>query len=99
MDCYKSLIHRIENPLRFKVFGVPVFVDLRTAFTKKRVTGYAAIDLGYSFDLSDDPVRGIHYFKPMTSEEKIKYAIILSPYFRHENLSWMSAGYLDGVRG
>lgn len=51
------------SPL-FNDFGVPVFLDLRTVFSNRRVTGFAAIDLGYSFDLSDDPVRGIHYFKP-----------------------------------
>jgi hypothetical protein len=51
------------SPL-FNDFGVPFFVAARTVFTKKKVSGFAAIDLGYSFDLSDDPVRGIHYFKP-----------------------------------
>jgi hypothetical protein len=50
------------SPL-FNDFGVPVFLDLRTAYTKRRLTVFAAIDLGYSFDLSDDPVRGIYYFK------------------------------------
>ena len=35
-------------------------------------------------------------FKPMNSEEKTKYAIVLSPYFRHENLEWMRSGYHDG---
>jgi uncharacterized protein len=38
-------------------------------------------------------------FKPMNSEEKTKYAIVLSPYFRHENLEWMKSGYHDGLRG
>lgn len=36
-------------------------------------------------------------FIPMNSTEKLKYAGILSPYFRHENLSWMSPGYHDGL--
>jgi len=35
-------------------------------------------------------------FKPMDAAEKIKYAELLSPYFRHENLPWMKAGYIDG---
>ena len=35
-------------------------------------------------------------FKPMTSEEKQRYAMMLSPYFRHENLEWMQKGYHDG---
>jgi predicted aldo/keto reductase-like oxidoreductase len=38
-------------------------------------------------------------FKPMNSEEKLKFAILLSPYFRHENLAWMKNGYKDGKWG
>jgi uncharacterized protein len=38
-------------------------------------------------------------FKPMTADEKSRYAILLAPYFRHENLEWMSPGYFDGYRG
>ena len=38
-------------------------------------------------------------FKPMNADEKLKYAMMLSPYFRHENLEWMSSGYHDGYRG
>jgi uncharacterized protein len=38
-------------------------------------------------------------FKPMNSDEKLKYANILSPYFRHENLEWMRKGYNDGYWG
>jgi predicted aldo/keto reductase-like oxidoreductase len=38
-------------------------------------------------------------FKPMDTTEKLKYAGILSPYFRHENLEWMSSGYHDGYWG
>jgi len=38
-------------------------------------------------------------FKPMNSDERAKYAMLLSPYFRHENLEWMSQGYFDGYRG
>jgi hypothetical protein len=34
-------------------------------------------------------------FKPMSQDEKLKYAMILSPYFRHENLGWMKTGYHD----
>jgi predicted aldo/keto reductase-like oxidoreductase len=35
-------------------------------------------------------------FKPMSSTEKEKYALILSPYFNHRNLPWMKVGYRDG---
>lgn len=38
-------------------------------------------------------------FKPMNDEEKSKYATVLSPYFRHENLEWMTTGYHDGYWG
>jgi predicted aldo/keto reductase-like oxidoreductase len=38
-------------------------------------------------------------FKPMNAEEKLKYAMLLSPFFRHENLAWMEKGYTDGCIG
>jgi len=38
----------------------------------------------------------LRHFKPMSAEEKMKYAMLLSPYFRHENLPWMRTGYFDG---
>ncbi len=38
-------------------------------------------------------------FKPMDADEKLKYAMMLAPYFRHENLEWMKYGYYDGYRG
>lgn len=36
-------------------------------------------------------------FKPMDKAEKQKYAMLLSPYYRHENLAWMKPGYHDGL--
>lgn len=59
----QAYVEDIDFSPLFNDFGVPVFLDFRTTFSKRRVTGFAAIDLGYSFDLSDDPVNGIHYFK------------------------------------
>ncbi len=38
-------------------------------------------------------------FSPMNTEEKIRYASLLSPFFRHENLPWMKTGYRDGFLG
>jgi hypothetical protein len=35
-------------------------------------------------------------FKPMNAEEKKKYAMLLTPYYRHENLPWMQKNYRDG---
>jgi hypothetical protein len=47
----------------------------------------------------DSNLNLLRNFKPMNSDEKLKYAMILSPYFRHENLEWMKKGYYDGHRG
>jgi hypothetical protein len=44
----------------------------------------------------DSNLKILRNFKPMNAEEKIKYAELLIPYFRHENLPWMKAGYHDG---
>ncbi len=44
----------------------------------------------------DSNLNILRNFKPMDAAEKIKYAELLSPYFRHENLPWMKAGYVDG---
>jgi len=47
----------------------------------------------------DSNLNLLRNFKPMNSDEKLKYAMILSPYFRHENLEWMKRGYQDGYIG
>ncbi|MCJ7446954.1 MAG: aldo/keto reductase [Bacteroidales bacterium] len=44
----------------------------------------------------DSNLEILRNFKPMTADEKLKFAMLLSPYFRHENLPWMKAGYHDG---
>jgi hypothetical protein len=38
-------------------------------------------------------------FKPMNADEKLKYAMLLSPFFRHEGLEWMKNGYRYGYWG
>ena len=43
----------------------------------------------------DSNLNLLRNFKPMNAGEKLKYAMILSPYFR-ENLEWMKNGYHDG---
>jgi hypothetical protein len=66
---YNMIDNQQKNPSQidfsplFNNFGVPVFADIRAVFTEGKLTGYAALQLGYSFDLSDDPVRGVYYFK------------------------------------
>jgi len=47
----------------------------------------------------DSNLNLLRNFKPMNSTEIQKYAMLLSPYFRHENLEWMRKGYHDGYRG
>jgi predicted aldo/keto reductase-like oxidoreductase len=47
----------------------------------------------------DSNLQLLRNFKPMDSDEKLKYAMLLSPYFRHENLEWMRKGYHDGYWG
>jgi len=47
----------------------------------------------------DSNLELLRNFKPMNNDEKLKYAMMLSPYFRHENLDWMKSNYKDGFRG
>jgi uncharacterized protein len=47
----------------------------------------------------DSNLNLLRNFKPMNADEKLKYAAILSPYFRNEKLEWMRKGYNDGYRG
>ena len=47
----------------------------------------------------DSNLNLLRNFRKMNSDEKQKYAVILSPYFRHENLEWMKNGYHDGYWG
>jgi len=47
----------------------------------------------------DSNLNILRNFRPMNADEKKKYATLLSPYFRHENLPWMKAGYHDGFCG
>ncbi len=46
----------------------------------------------------DSNLNLLRNFKPMNSNEIQKYAMLLSPYFRHENLEWMKKGYHDGYK-
>lgn len=45
----------------------------------------------------DSNLEILRNFRPMNQEEMAEYAMILSPYFRHENLEWMKRGYSDGL--
>jgi predicted aldo/keto reductase-like oxidoreductase len=47
----------------------------------------------------DSNLKLLRNFKPMSSDDKLKYAMLLAPYFRHENLDWMRSNYIDGFRG
>jgi predicted aldo/keto reductase-like oxidoreductase len=47
----------------------------------------------------DANLKILRNFKPMTQEEKAKYALWLSPFFNHRNLTWMEPNYRDGYWG
>ena len=47
----------------------------------------------------DSNLNILRNFKPMGQEEMKRLAMTLAPYFRHENLEWMQAGYRDGFKG
>jgi predicted aldo/keto reductase-like oxidoreductase len=47
----------------------------------------------------DSNLNILRNFRPMNADEKKKYAMLLSPFFRHENLPWIKAGYHDGNWG
>ena len=47
----------------------------------------------------DSNLNILRNFRPMNADEKQKYAMLLSPYFRHQNLPWMKEGYHDGYWG
>ena len=61
------------------------------------IEGPSGIAVGMdSKKVVDSNLNLLRNFKPMNAGEKLKYAMILSPYFRHENLEWMKNGYHDG---
>ena len=45
----------------------------------------------------DSNLNILRNFKPMNNDEMSKFAMLLSPFFRHENLEWMKSGYHDGL--
>ena len=45
----------------------------------------------------DSNLQILRNFRPMDQQEMTRYAMILSPFFRHENLEWMKTGYHDGL--
>ena len=49
-----------------------------------------------SKEVVDSNLNILRDFRPMNAEEKLRYAALLKPFFRHENLPWMVQGYHDG---
>lgn len=45
----------------------------------------------------DSNLELLRNFRPMSEGEKAKYAELLQPFFRHENLEWMMPQYRDGI--
>ena len=50
-----------------------------------------------SLKVVDSNLAVLRNFNPMSAVEMQKFAMLLTPFFRHENLEWMRAGYTDGV--
>jgi predicted aldo/keto reductase-like oxidoreductase len=64
------------------------------------IDGPSGIAVGMdSKKVVDSNLKLLRNFKPMSPDEKLKYATLLNPYFRHENLDWMVHGYKDGLWG
>lgn len=45
----------------------------------------------------DSNLKILRNFRPMDKGEMQKFALMLAPYFRNENLQWMQPGYKDGL--
>ena len=45
----------------------------------------------------DSNLKILRNFHPMSKDEMVKFAMLLTPFFRHENLEWMKPGYHDGL--
>ena len=97
---------------KLKGMGVMLMKSVRPKETVKDIEIAELVRFALSLDGPDGIVVGmdskkvvqsnlnlLRNFKPMTNEEKNKYSVVLSPYFRHENLEWMKDGYHDGYRG
>ena len=64
------------------------------------IEGPSGIAVGMdSKQVVDSNLDLLRNFKPMNPNEMQQFAMILSPYFRHENLEWMKEGYHDGHLG
>jgi len=97
-----------------KAIGMGIML-MKTVRPKETIPGLAAAELvrfalslegpsGLAVGMDskkvvDSNLNLLRNFKPMNADEKLKYAMILSPYFRHENLEWMRTGYHDGYTG
>jgi predicted aldo/keto reductase-like oxidoreductase len=97
------------NAAREKGMGIMLMKSVRPKETIPGIDSIELIRFALSLSGPDGLVVGmdskkivesnlnlLRRFTPMNSDEKIKYASILSPYFRHENLEWMRTGYHDG---
>jgi uncharacterized protein len=95
-----------------KGMGVMLMKTIRPKETIQGINANELVRFGLSIEGPDGIIVGmdskkvvesnlnlLRNFKPMTSEEKTKFAYLLTPYFRHENLEWMQHGYHDGYRG
>jgi len=64
------------------------------------IDGPSGIAVGMdSKQVVDSNLNMLRNFQPMSPDEMQKFAVVLMPFFRHENLEWMKSGYLDGQAG
>jgi predicted aldo/keto reductase-like oxidoreductase len=64
------------------------------------IDGPSGIAVGMdSKQVVDSNLNMLRNFQPMSPDEMQKFAVVLIPFFRHENLEWMKPGYLDGQAG
>jgi predicted aldo/keto reductase-like oxidoreductase len=100
------------NAAKAKGMGIMLMKSVRPKETIQGIDTRELVRFALSLDGPDGLVVGmdskkivesnlnlLRSFTPMNQDEKLKYASILSPYFRHENLEWMRSGYHDGRMG
>ena len=64
------------------------------------IEGPSGIAVGMdSKQVVDSNLNMLRNFQPMSPDEMQKFAVVLMPFFRHENLEWMNPGYHDGQVG
>lgn len=93
-----------------KGMGVMLMKSVRPKETIQGITASELVRFALSLDGPDGIIVGmdskkvvdsnlylLRNFRVMDPDQKLQYATLLAPYFRHENLPWMQTGYRDGI--